>query len=105
MGSGRRLVSPYGADPRGVSRPVRPARTVHRPPAVRHLTCATTQTVWTVKQAAAALVVTMLGALYKKIFVWKTGFRGDESMGWYYELPYLVCNIVFVTTGGGAIGL
>lgn len=55
--------------------------------------------------AAAALVATMLGALYKKIFVWKTGFWGDESMGWYYELLYLVCNLVIVTTGGGAIGL
>lgn len=54
--------------------------------------------------AAAALIAVMLGAIYKKMVVWKTGFWGNESQGWYYDLLYLVCNLVIVTTGGGAIG-
>jgi len=55
--------------------------------------------------AAAALAITMLGALYKKIFVWKICFWGDESTGWYYEVLYLLACLVIVTTGGGAIGV
>lgn len=58
-----------------------------------------------VQLAAAALAATMLGAIYKKAFVWKTGFWGGESMGWYYEVLYLLCNVVFLTTGGGSIGI
>lgn len=47
------------------------------------------------------LIGVMLGAIGKKIFVWKTGFWGDGSGGWYYDLLYLVGNLVIVTTGGG----
>lgn len=56
-----------------------------------------------VQLGAAVLILTMLGAIYKKAFVWSTGFWGDEGNGWYYELLYLVCNLVILTTGGGAI--
>lgn len=55
--------------------------------------------------AAAALVMVMLGAIYKKVFVWKSGFWGQGATGWYYEVLYLVCNLVVVTTGGGSIGI
>lgn len=55
--------------------------------------------------AATALILVMLGAIHRKIFVWKTGFWGDESNGWYYDLLYLVCNLVILATAGGAIGL
>ena len=55
--------------------------------------------------AAILLIGVMLGAIRKKIFVWKTGFWGDEGQGWYYDLLYLVCNLVILTTGGGAIAL
>ena len=55
--------------------------------------------------AAAALSIVMLGALYKKMLVWKTGFWGGPSMGWYYEVLYILCNLVIVTTGGGSIGI
>lgn len=55
--------------------------------------------------AAAALILVMLGAIHRKIFVWGVGFWGEESNGWYYDLLYLVCNLVILTTGGGAIGL
>lgn len=47
------------------------------------------------------LVAVMLGAIWKKIFVWKTGFWGDGGGGWYYDLLYLVGSLVIVTTGGG----
>lgn len=55
--------------------------------------------------AAAALIVVMLGALHRKIFVWGVTFWGEDSNGWYYDLLYLVCNLVILATGGGAIGL
>ncbi len=48
------------------------------------------------------LILVMLGALQKKIFVWKTGFWGESGQGWYYELLYIVCNVVIVATGGGS---
>jgi len=51
---------------------------------------------------ALLLVVIMVGAIRKKIFVWHTGFFGGESRGWFYDLLYLSCNLVIVATGGGA---
>ena len=54
---------------------------------------------------AAALAAVMLGAVQKKLFVWRTGFWGQSSQGWYYDLLYLVCNLVIVTTGGGSLRL
>lgn len=54
---------------------------------------------------AILLIGVMLGAIYKKIFAWKSGFWGDEGQGWYYELLYLVCCLVILTTGGGALTL
>jgi putative oxidoreductase len=55
--------------------------------------------------AALLLIGVMLGAIQKKAFVWRTGFWGDEGQGWYYDLLYLVCSLVILTTGGGSIGL
>jgi putative oxidoreductase len=52
---------------------------------------------------ALLLVGVMLGAIHKKIFAWKTGFWGKDGQGWYYDLLYLVCNLVILTTGGGAL--
>ncbi len=54
---------------------------------------------------AVLLIGVMLGAIHKKMFAWKTGFWGEEGQGWYYDLLYLVCNLVILTTGGGAITL
>lgn len=54
---------------------------------------------------AILLIGVMLGAIQKKMFVWKTGFWGENGQGWYYDLLYLVCNLVILTTGGGAIAL
>jgi len=55
--------------------------------------------------AAVGLILTMLGAIYKKIFTWKTGFWGEKSMGWHYDLMLVVMNLVILCTGGGRIAL
>ena len=49
---------------------------------------------------AALLISTMLGALYKKIFVWNTGFYADEGFGWHYDVIFLCANLLFLATGG-----
>lgn len=52
--------------------------------------------------AAAGLILVMLGAIQKKIFVWKTGFWGKHGTdGWHYDLMLVVMNLVIITTGGG----
>jgi putative oxidoreductase len=44
----------------------------------------------------------MLGAIQKKIFVWKTGFWGKHGTdGWHYDLMLVVMNLVIITTDGG----
>ena len=49
------------------------------------------------------LILIMLGAIQKKIFVWKTGFWGKGGSGWHYDLMLLVMNLVIVVTGGGKL--
>ena len=51
--------------------------------------------------AALGLIVIMLGAIQKKIFVWHTGFWGKDGLGWNYELLFVVTNLVILFTGGG----
>ena len=51
--------------------------------------------------AALGLILLMLGAIQKKIFVWKTGFWGKGGYGWHYDLMLLVMNLVILVTGGG----
>lgn len=51
--------------------------------------------------AAAGLILVMLGAIQKKIFVWHTGFWGKKGNGWHYDLMLVVLNLVVVATGGG----
>ena len=56
--------------------------------------------------AAAGLILIMLGAIRKKIFVWHTGFWGKSGTnGWSYDTMLLVMNLVIVTTGGGDLSL
>jgi putative oxidoreductase len=55
--------------------------------------------------AAIGLILLMLGAIYKKIVVWKTGFWGEKSMGWHYDLMLVVMNLVILCTGGGLYAL
>jgi putative oxidoreductase len=51
--------------------------------------------------AAAGLILVMLGAIQKKIFVWHTGFWGKDGYGWHYDLMFVVMNLVVIATGGG----
>ena len=51
--------------------------------------------------AAIGLILVMLGAIYKKMFVWHTGFWGEKASGWHYDLLFVVMNIVILVTDGG----
>jgi putative oxidoreductase len=51
--------------------------------------------------AALGLILIMLGAIQKKIFVWHSGFWGKASDGWHYDLLFVAMCLVIATTGGG----
>lgn len=51
--------------------------------------------------AALGLILIMLGAIQKKMFVWHTGFWGEKSSGWHYDLIFVVMNLVILFTNGG----
>ena len=56
--------------------------------------------------AALGLILVMLGAIQKKIFVWHTGFWGKSGTnGWSYDTMLVVMNLVILTTGGGNLSL
>ena len=52
--------------------------------------------------AAFGLILIMLGAVQKKIFAWHTGFWGEKSSGWHYDLMLILMNLVIAFTDGGA---
>jgi len=54
---------------------------------------------------ALLLIVVMLGAIYFKVFVWKTGIYGSNNNGWYYDALLLAASGVLLTIGAGAISL
>lgn len=51
--------------------------------------------------AAIGLILVMLGAIQKKIFVWHTGFWGEKSSGWHYDLMLVLMNLMILFTDGG----
>jgi putative oxidoreductase len=51
--------------------------------------------------AAIGLILIMLGAIYKKMFVWNTGIWGKGTDGWHYDLIFVVMNLLILFTGGG----
>jgi putative oxidoreductase len=53
--------------------------------------------------AAMGLILVMLGAIQKKVFVWNIGFWGERTYGWHYDLMLVVMNLVIVVTGGGKL--
>ncbi|HEY2498557.1 MAG TPA: DoxX family protein [Candidatus Angelobacter sp.] len=56
--------------------------------------------------AAAGLILLMLGAIQKKMFVWKTGFWGKHGTdGWHYDLMLVVMNLVILVSSGGSYRL
>lgn len=58
-----------------------------------------------IQPAAIGLILVMLGAIQKKIFVWKTGFWGEKASGWHYDLMLVAMNLVLATVGGGRLVL
>jgi putative oxidoreductase len=58
-----------------------------------------------IQLAAIGLMLIMLGAIQKKIFVWKSGFWGERGYGWHYDLMLFLMNLVIVLTGGGKLVL
>lgn len=55
-----------------------------------------------IQWAALGLILIMLGAIHKKIFVWRTGFWGKGSQGWHYDLMFVVMNLVVIASRGGS---
>jgi len=56
--------------------------------------------------AAIGVILIMLGAIQKKIFVWHTGFWGKSGTnGWSYDAMIVTMNLVIATTGGGNLSL
>jgi hypothetical protein len=52
--------------------------------------------------AIAALILIMLGAIQKKIFVWHSGFWGKSGTnGWSYDTMLIVMSLVILTTEAG----
>jgi putative oxidoreductase len=51
--------------------------------------------------AALGLILIMMGAIQKKIFVWHTGFWGKNASGWHYDLMFILMNLVIIATDGG----
>jgi putative oxidoreductase len=41
------------------------------------------------------------GAIQKKIFVWRSGFWGEKTYGWHYDLMLVSMNLVILFTNGG----
>ena len=51
--------------------------------------------------SALGLMIIMLGAMHRKIFVWKMGFWGKSSQGWHYDLIFFAINLLILGTSGG----
>lgn len=51
--------------------------------------------------AVIGLILIMLGAIQKKIFVWHIGFWGEKTYGWHYDLMLIIMNLVILFTNGG----
>ncbi len=57
------------------------------------------------RAAALGLIAIMAGAIYKKAFVWHTGYWGKGSMGWHYELMLVTMNLLIALAGPGRLSL
>jgi len=52
--------------------------------------------------AALGLMIVLLGAIQRKIAVWRTGFWGKHGTdGWHYDLMLIMMLLVIATTAGG----
>jgi putative oxidoreductase len=55
--------------------------------------------------AAIGLILIMLGAIQKKLVLWKTGFWGKDGLGWSYDLTLVSMLLVILFTDGGTLVL
>src|SRR5947209_15394534 len=51
--------------------------------------------------AGIGLMLISLGAIWKKIAAWHTGFWGENAAGWHYDLMLIVMTAVIVAADGG----
>jgi hypothetical protein len=54
--------------------------------------------------AALGLILIGLGAIQKKIFVWRSGFWGEKTYGWHYDLMLVSMNLVDSVLQGWELG-
>lgn len=54
-----------------------------------------------VQISAIGLAIIMLGAMHKKIFVWKVAFFAEKGTGWEYDLTLFVILASLVIFGAG----
>jgi len=43
-----------------------------------------------------------LGAIQKKIFVWRSRFWGEKTYSWHYDLMLVSMNLVILFSKGGS---
>lgn len=55
--------------------------------------------------AALGMILVMFGAIYMKAAKWHTGFWGEKSSGWHYDLMLLLMCLVILLTDGGRLTL
>lgn len=51
--------------------------------------------------AGIGLMLISLGAIWKKIAAWRTGFWGENAAGWHYDLMLILMTAVIVAADGG----
>jgi len=51
--------------------------------------------------AGFGLMLISLGAIWKKVAAWHTGFWGENATGWHYDLMLILMNVVIVSSDGG----
>jgi putative oxidoreductase len=54
---------------------------------------------------AILLIIILIVTIVLKVSKWNTGFWGEDSIGWHYDLMLLIMNFVILCTGGGSYGL
>ena len=54
---------------------------------------------------AIAFIVIMIGAIYLKITMFKTGFYAQQATGWEFDLVLLAANVLLFLVGPGEIAI
>lgn len=58
-----------------------------------------------VQISAIGLGIIILGAIYKKVFVWKVPFNTEKGMGWEFDLTILVILLALIIFGAGTFSI